>query len=156
MNKNGLDNFDLVESSYSNFDTDFSNAVDPQTAQVLAQTGTQIVAGAIQNKRAKEQEKDALDKLIDKSCGKAPKIKRLLGKNTKAYNDYLACSQKVTKEQGDLQQQIAQAETQRLMNEAQQSDNQQSDSSMSTGTKIAIGVGVLALLGGIIYFVKKG
>lgn len=156
MNKNGLDNFDLVESSYSNFDTDFSNAVDPETAQVLAQTGTQIVAGAIQNKRAKEQEKDALDKLIDKSCGREPRIKRVLGRNTKAYNDYLSCSQKVTKEQGELQQQIAQAETQRLLTEAQQSNNQQADNSMSTGTKIAIGVGVLALVGGIIYFVKKG
>lgn len=153
MNKNGIDNFDMVDAGFSNFDADFSN-VDPATAEVLAQAGTSIIGGAIQSKRQKELDKDATDKLIDKTCGREPRIKRLLGKNTKAYNDYLACSQKTIEQQGVLQQQALDLQMQRLAqdNMVQQ---QQEDEGMSTGAKIGIAVGILAILGVGAYFVIK-
>jgi hypothetical protein len=154
MNKNGIDNFDMVDAGFSNFDTDFSNAVDPATAEVLAQAGTSIIGGAIQNRRQKELDKDATDKLIDKTCGKEPRIKRFLGKNTKAYNDYLACSQKTIEQQGVLQQQALDLQMQRLAQDSMV-QQQQEDEGMSTGAKIGIAVGILAILGVGAYFVIK-
>lgn len=154
MNKNGIDNFDMVDAGFSNFDADFSN-VDPATAEVLAQAGTSIIGGAIQSKRQKELDKDATDKLIDKTCGKAPRIKRLLGKNTKAYNDYLACSKKTIEEQGVLQQQALNLEMQRLTQQSMTEQKEQEDEGMSTGAKIGIAVGILAILGVGAYFVIK-
>lgn len=145
------DTFNVDVDTFMNFDEGFANAIDPATAQALAQGGTQIIGGIVQNKKAKELNKSELDKMIDSTCGKAPRIKRILGKNTKAYNDYLACSSKVTSDQTKLQAEAL--KTQQAV--AENTPPSDEDEGMSTGTKIAIGVGALAVVGAIIYFVTK-
>jgi len=144
------DTFNVDVDTFMNFDEGFANAVDPETAQALAQGGTQLIGGIVRNRQEKNANKSDLDKTIESSCGKPPLAKRILGRNTKAYDKYLACSQKVTDDQSKLQAQAL--ENQRL---ATANTPPSEDEGMSLGAKIGIGVGALAVVGAIIYFVTK-
>jgi hypothetical protein len=135
------------------FEDQFENMVDPQTAGALAQAGTQIIGGAIQRRQQRELSKSEIEKLIDSTCGKKPVVKRVLGKNTKAYNDYLSCSSKITSEQADLQRRALAIQEQQLGNASISESGD--EGGMSTGAKIGIGIGALAVISVITYLIIK-
>jgi hypothetical protein len=138
------------------FEDEFENMVDPATAQALAQAGTQLVGGAIQRRQQKQLSKTELDTLIDTTCGKKPAIKRkfgLFGGKTKATNEYETCRDRVTSEQSAMQQQALNIQQQELANRSASAGSE--DEGLSTGAKIGIGVGALAVIGVVVYLIVK-
>lgn len=139
------------------FDNNFENMVDPEVAGQIAQAGTQVVGGLVARRQQKQLDKTELDKLIETSCGKKPAIKKkfgIFGGKTKATNQYETCRDKVTSEQTALQKQALDIQQQELANRSA-SAGSGDDGGLSTGAKIGIGVGALAVIGVAIYLIVK-
>lgn len=139
------------------FEDEFENMVDPETAGALAQAGTQLIGGAIARRQQKQLNKTELETLIDTTCGKKPVIKRkfgIFGGKTKATNEYETCRNKVTSEQTALQQQALNIQQQELANRTATGGGA-GDEGLSTGAKIGIGVGALAVIGVVVYLIVK-
>ena len=139
------------------FEDEFENMVDPETAGALAQAGTQILGGAIARRQQKQLNKTELDTLIETTCGKKPAIKRkfgLFGGKTKATNQYETCRDKVTSEQTAMQRQALDIQQQDLANRTTTGSGG-NDEGLSTGAKIGIGVGALAVIGLITFLIIK-
>lgn len=139
------------------FEDEFENMVDPETAGAIAQAGTQLIGGAIARRQQKQLNKTELETLIDTTCGKKPAIKRkfgIFGGKTKATNEYETCRNKVTSEQTSLQQQALNIQQQELANRTATGGGA-GDEGLSTGAKIGIGVGALAVIGVVVYLIVK-
>ena len=139
------------------FEDEFENMVDPATAGAIAQAGTQLIGGAIARRQQKQLNKTELETLIDTTCGKKPAIKRkfgIFGGKTKATNEYETCRNKVTSDQTALQQQALNIQQQELANRTATGGGA-GDEGLSTGAKIGIGVGALAVIGVVVYLIVK-
>ena len=139
------------------FEDEFENMVDPETAGALAQAGTQLIGSAIARRQQKQLNKTELETLIDTTCGKKPVIKRkfgIFGGKTKATNEYETCRNKVTSDQTALQQQALNIQQQELANRTATGGGAGNEG-LSTGAKIGIGVGALAVIGVVVYLIVK-
>lgn len=152
-----FDNFGAVEAeSFSNFDTDFqyadAPAVSPETAQQLAQLGTQLVGRAASNRAAASAALPEFEKGLEAQCGKRP-----AGFRKKKVGEYETCKTTYTTDfnkRADTTRATAEANV-LAATASTGGGGIGTTGGMSSNMKIGIGVGALVVLVGIIYMVKK-